>query len=179
MRREALIRMAAVRISKRRRCAATSTRGLRKVADGEVDAAILAAAGIVRLGRATRSPSGSTPWTFVPPPGQGAIALESAAIGSTSDWLAEVDHADTRRCVEAERAFMRDRSRASCDVPLGALGDDSSATRSCASASSPSEGRRARTSATRPSGARAAVVWGRARPPAARRRAALGTLTLA
>jgi hydroxymethylbilane synthase len=98
---------------------------LRKVADGEVDAAILAAAGIERLGRADEITERLDPMIFVPPPGQGAIAIEIRA--DELRRLAEVDHRATRRCVDAERVFMQ-VIEGSCEVPLGAFalleGDD-------------------------------------------------------
>jgi hydroxymethylbilane synthase len=115
-RREAQLRIA------RPDVVATSMRGnvdtrLRKVADGEVDAAILAAAGIDRLDRAEAITERLDPLVFVPPPGQGAIAIESRA--DELDWLADVDHVATRRCVDAERVFMQ-VVEGSCEVPLGA-----------------------------------------------------------
>ncbi|MEX2394368.1 MAG: hydroxymethylbilane synthase [Actinomycetota bacterium] len=91
---------------------------LRKVADGEVDAAILAAAGIERLGRADEITECLDPSVFVPPPGQGAIAIEARA--DEVGWLAGADHAATRRCVDAERVFMQ-VIEGSCEVPLGAF----------------------------------------------------------
>ena len=90
---------------------------LRKVADGEVGAAILAAAGIDRLGRGDEITEHLDPMVFVPPPGQGAIAIESRA--DELPWLAGVDHVATRRCVDAERVFMQ-VIEGSCEVPLGA-----------------------------------------------------------
>lgn len=91
---------------------------LRKVAGGEVDAAILAAAGVLRLGRGDEITERLDPEVFVPSPGQGAIALERRR-GDLA-WLDAVDHRPTRTCVEAERTFMR-LMEGSCELPLGAF----------------------------------------------------------
>jgi hydroxymethylbilane synthase len=117
VRREALIRIARpdLRIGPLR--GNVDTR-LKKVADGVVDAAVLAGAGIVRLDRSDEITEWLDVFEFVPPPGQGAIALETRAGDQT--WLAGADHLGTRRCVETERAFMH-VIEGSCDVPLGAL----------------------------------------------------------
>lgn len=94
---------------------------LQKVARGEVDAAILAAAGIVRLGRRDEITEWLDPHRFVPPPGQGALVVEcrsERAIGDLA-WLRRAEHAPTRACVDAERAFM-EIVEGGCEVPLGA-----------------------------------------------------------
>jgi hydroxymethylbilane synthase len=117
VRREALIRAARSDLRTAPLRGNVDTR-LRKVADGEIDAAILAAAGIIRLGRSDEITEFLDVTTFVPPPGQGAIAIEART--ADQPWLEEVDHVGTRRCVEAERAFMA-LIEGSCDVPLGAL----------------------------------------------------------
>jgi hydroxymethylbilane synthase len=115
VRREALVRMARPDLRTGPLRGNVDTR-LRKVADGVVDAAILAGAGIVRLGRSDEITEWLDPLTFIPPPGQGAIVLESRA--DEGSWLDEVDHVQTRRCVEAERTVMS-VVEGSCDVPLG------------------------------------------------------------
>lgn len=117
VRREALIRMARPDLRTGPLRGNVDTR-LRKVADGIVDAAVLAAAGIVRLGREAEISERLDPRVFVPPPGQGAIVLEALQDGSA--WLDRVDHSPTRACVETERAFMH-LMEGSCEVPLGAL----------------------------------------------------------
>lgn len=94
---------------------------LRKVADGEVDAAILAAAGIVRLGRREEITEWLDPQRFVPPPGQGALAIECRADRAAADlsWLENAEHQPTRACVDTERTFM-EIVEGGCEVPLGA-----------------------------------------------------------
>jgi hydroxymethylbilane synthase len=95
---------------------------LRKVSEGEVDAAILAAAGIVRLARTDEITEWLDPIVFTPPPGQGAIAIEARADRLDADlaWVRASEDAAVRACVDAERAFMR-IVEGSCEVPLGAL----------------------------------------------------------
>ena len=94
---------------------------LEKIASGEMDAGILAGAGLVRLGRENEITEWLDPMQFVPAPGQGTLAIETRSdrYGSDLSWIADVDHPDTRACTEAERAFMRG-VEGGCEVPLGA-----------------------------------------------------------
>jgi hydroxymethylbilane synthase len=92
---------------------------LEKVRRGDVDAALLAAAGLIRLGLADEITERLDPQRFVPPPGQGAIAIEGRLDRDDLAWVARADHAATRVCVEAERMFMR-IVEGGCEVPLGA-----------------------------------------------------------
>jgi hydroxymethylbilane synthase len=95
---------------------------LRRLDEGSADALVLAAAGLTRLGRADRI-SLLIPAKVVPPaPGQGAIAVEvRAADAWTRASVGVLDHADTRTCVEAERAVLR-FAGGGCRSPIGALG---------------------------------------------------------
>jgi hydroxymethylbilane synthase len=94
---------------------------LRKVVDGVVDAAVLAAAGLARLGA---SPEHAAPLGFdvmVPAPGQGALALQAREDDfPTLTALASLDHAPSRTALEAERSLMW-RLGGGCALPLGAL----------------------------------------------------------
>lgn len=94
---------------------------LERVESGTIDAAVLAAAGLRRLGRDDAGWEVLDPSVFVPPPGQGAIAVEAAAARVADDlaWVLGADHTPTRRCIDAERTFMR-VVQGGCDVPLGA-----------------------------------------------------------
>jgi hydroxymethylbilane synthase len=94
---------------------------LRKVKDGEVDAAILAGAGLARLGFEAEISDRLDPLRFVPPPGQGALAIEARADRLDGDlwWTRAAEHAESRAATDAERAFMR-VIEGGCDVPLGA-----------------------------------------------------------
>jgi hydroxymethylbilane synthase len=89
---------------------------------GTVDAVILAAAGLRRLGSAHRIGRRLPVRRFVPAPGQGALAVEVRRGDRAVDRIVrEVDHGPTRAAVTAEQmcaaAFGAD-----CDIPLGVLG---------------------------------------------------------
>ena len=92
---------------------------LAKVADGVVQAAILAAAGLQRLGIHVDPAACLDPTWWVPAPGQGALAVE--ALGEREDLrelFAPLDDAATRAELDAERAFGL-RLEGGCSVPLG------------------------------------------------------------
>lgn len=92
---------------------------LRKVEDGEVDAAILAAAGLERLGVAAGSPLDPERW--VPAPGQGALAIEGLTERTDlGELLAPLDAAGAAAELACERAFSA-RLEGGCSVPLGCL----------------------------------------------------------
>jgi hydroxymethylbilane synthase len=90
---------------------------LRKLADGECDAAVLAVAGLQRLGRADAI--GAVLRELVPAPGQGTIALE-ARVGDTSAAAAaeRITDAATWRALLAERTAVRALD-ADCHTPVG------------------------------------------------------------
>jgi hydroxymethylbilane synthase len=79
---------------------------LAKLAAGEADATLLAAAGLNRLGESgTGHPLAADEW--LPAPGQGAIAIECrASDDATAALLAAIDHAASRAEVMAERALL-------------------------------------------------------------------------
>ncbi len=92
---------------------------LRKLDEGQYDAIILAAAGLIRLGLKDRIKSVLTPEQSLPAPGQGALGIELLAGRSAMDAVvAPLNHAETAFCVRAERAFSRALG-GSCQVPLG------------------------------------------------------------
>jgi hydroxymethylbilane synthase len=84
---------------------------LRKLAAGEVDALVLAAAGLARLGREDVA---ATPLPFTPAPGQGCLLLQARA-GAALD---ELDDAAARDALLAERAVAAALG-ASCHTALG------------------------------------------------------------
>lgn len=93
---------------------------LRKAEGEECDGAILAAAGLIRLGLADRITEYLSPQSFVPPPGQGILAVETRADDHRmAGILRAVDHAATRYAATAERAFL-ERLGGGCQVPVGA-----------------------------------------------------------
>lgn len=80
---------------------------LRKLARGEFDAIVLAAAGLIRLGRAAEITEWIDVETMLPCVGQGALAVEARADDAeTIRLLSALDDAATRSAVVAERAFL-------------------------------------------------------------------------
>ena len=93
---------------------------LSKVADGEYDGALLAAAGLERLGRLDEATQIFEAMEFVPAPGQGTIALQCRADeAALLARLAAVDDAPTRAAARAERGFVAALG-AGCNLPVGA-----------------------------------------------------------
>ncbi|MFF4651051.1 hydroxymethylbilane synthase [Streptomyces sp. NPDC001380] len=88
---------------------------------GELDAVVLAAAGLSRLGRLAEATQLLGTDLMLPAPGQGALAVECAA-GDTAlaAALAVLDHRPTRAAVTAERALLA-ALEAGCSAPVGAL----------------------------------------------------------
>jgi len=92
---------------------------LRKLDEGQYDAIILAAAGLIRLDLKDRIRTVLTPEQSLPAPGQGALGIEIlAARADAAAWIAPLIDLDTTYCVGAERAFSRALG-GSCQVPLG------------------------------------------------------------
>ena len=93
---------------------------LAKRAAGEVDATLLAAAGLDRLGRADVGIPIELD-EMIPAPSQGAIGIECRADdATTAALLAAIDHIDTHQAVLAERAFCRALG-GTCHSPVAAL----------------------------------------------------------
>jgi hydroxymethylbilane synthase len=92
---------------------------LRKLAEGQVDAILLAAAGLDRLGRTDWIRQRLEPDQFCPAAGQGALGIETR-LGDTATIaaLAFLDDAETRFAVTAERACLADLG-GGCQVPIG------------------------------------------------------------
>jgi hydroxymethylbilane synthase len=96
---------------------------LRKLDDGEFDAIILAAAGLIRLGMRERIKAAIAVEVSLPAPGQAALGVEVVADDDdTADIVAELDHAPTAICCMAERMVSR-LLGGSCELPLGAYAD--------------------------------------------------------
>lgn len=94
---------------------------VRKVDDGEVDAAVLAGAGLARLGMSGRVTEWLGPPGFLPAPGQGAVVIEVASQRLNDDlsFLAGADDPASREAVGAERTFTV-LVEGGCSLPLGA-----------------------------------------------------------
>lgn len=97
---------------------------LSKVARGDVDAILLARAGLIRLGREGEITENLDPLQMLPAPGQGALAVEVASgSGELADEVrAALDDPDSRATVTAERALLLEL-QAGCMAPIGALAD--------------------------------------------------------
>jgi len=94
---------------------------LRKLAHGEVDALVLAMAGLARLGLLDAAVTPLHPSLFMPAPAQGVLALECRAGDAlTATQLAALDHAPTRAAAITERGFLAALG-AGCSAPVGAL----------------------------------------------------------
>jgi hydroxymethylbilane synthase len=119
------LRRAAQLLALRRDLVVGSIRGnvetrIRKVREGEVDATLLAAAGLERLGLLDEATEVFPPEVLLPAPGQGALAVQARAGDTrTLELLAAVDDADARAATTAERAFLRALG-AGCTAPVGA-----------------------------------------------------------
>ena len=92
---------------------------LRKLDAGEVDAIVLACAGLDRLALGDRFTQRLDPKEFVPSPAQGAIALETVSGSPAADACGRADDAGTRTCVTAERSVLIGLG-GGCLLPLGA-----------------------------------------------------------
>ncbi|MFE0421246.1 hydroxymethylbilane synthase [Streptomyces sp. NPDC058953] len=93
------------------------------VRDGELDAVVLAAAGLNRMGRSAEVTDFLSVDFVLPAPGQGALAIECAADDAELiARLAELDDPVTRAAVTAERSLLA-ALEAGCSAPVGALAD--------------------------------------------------------
>ena len=96
---------------------------LRKAGGEECDGTVVAAAGLLRLGMADVITEYLPPQEFVPPPGQGAMAVE---IRADDDWMREVvssaHHHATGAAVTTERSFL-EALGGGCQVPVGAYAE--------------------------------------------------------
>jgi hydroxymethylbilane synthase len=96
---------------------------LAKLDRGEYDAAILAVAGLVRLGLGERIRSRLDIGESLPAPGQGAMGVEcQAGRKDLISLLSSLNDETTEKCVRAERAVSRALG-GSCTVPLGAYAE--------------------------------------------------------
>ncbi len=94
---------------------------LKKLDSGTVHAAILAAAGLIRLGAQQRIAEWLDPPEWLPAPGQGAIAVQVRSGDSrTRDLLQSLHHVPTDIAVRAERSLLAGLE-GGCQVPIGAL----------------------------------------------------------
>jgi hydroxymethylbilane synthase len=91
---------------------------LRKLDAGEVDATLLALAGLRRLGLTDHATALLDIDEFLPAVGQGAVTIEARTDDArTRDLLAKIDHADTSVALACERAFLAVLD-GSCRTPI-------------------------------------------------------------
>ncbi len=95
---------------------------LKKVASGEFDATLLAAAGLHRLGMEDKISQYLDEQTMLPAVGQGALCIESReGDEELAPVLAYLNHPETNTVVTAERAFLK-RLEGSCHIPVACFG---------------------------------------------------------
>ncbi|SOD70653.1 hydroxymethylbilane synthase [Jatrophihabitans sp. GAS493] len=96
---------------------------LAKVTNGDLDAVVLAMAGLRRLGRHDDVTEILDPIQVLPAPAQGALAIEVRAGDlATAAVVSTMDDSDTRAAVDAERALLA-ALEAGCSSPVGALAE--------------------------------------------------------
>jgi hydroxymethylbilane synthase len=94
---------------------------VQKVTSGELDAVVLARAGLVRLGLDRHITDVFAIDRVLPAPAQGAMAVQCRAADTwITDALAALDDAPTRRAVDAERSLLHALG-GGCSVPVGAV----------------------------------------------------------
>jgi len=90
-----------------------------KVATGKVDAAVIACAGLNRLGLADKISAILPPQEFLPAPAQGALAVQIRADDNElAELVSKLDDKNSRIAVEAERAILSSM-HGGCSIPLG------------------------------------------------------------
>jgi len=92
---------------------------LRKLAERECDAIVLALAGLKRLGRGDEAGVALDVDRFVPAAGQGLLAVETRVDDPAATAVRPLEDAGARRRLEAERAVVAELD-ASCHTPVGA-----------------------------------------------------------
>lgn len=96
---------------------------MNRVSSGDLDAIVVARAGLARLGRLDDVTETLEPVQMLPAPAQGALAVECRAGDSRlAAVLAELDDADTRASVTAERTLLAELE-AGCSAPVGAIAE--------------------------------------------------------
>lgn len=92
---------------------------LRKLAEGECDATLLALAGLNRLGLSAHAREVFDPYERPPAPGQGCLAIQTREADRTAPWVQALNHAPTRLAIAAERGAL-EALEGSCRTAMGA-----------------------------------------------------------
>ena len=96
---------------------------LNRVSNGDLDGVVVARAGLARIGRLGDITETLEPVQMLPAPAQGALAVECRASDTElAALLAEMDDADTRAAVTAERILLAELE-AGCSAPVGAIAE--------------------------------------------------------
>ncbi len=96
---------------------------LNRVSSGDLDGVVVARAGLARVGRLDVVTEALEPVQMLPAPAQGALAVECRADDTElAAVLAELDDADTRAAVTAERVLLAELE-AGCSAPVGAIAE--------------------------------------------------------
>ncbi len=91
---------------------------LRKLAEGECDATLLALAGLNRLGLSAHARQVFDPYERPPAPGQGALAVQTREADRDAPWVTALNHAPTRLAIAAERGALL-ALEGSCRTAMG------------------------------------------------------------
>ncbi len=92
---------------------------LRKVKEGQVDAIVIACAGLNRLGLADTISAVLPPKEFIPAPAQGALAVQVRADDTElTELVKQIDDRNSRIAVESERRVL-ETVHGGCSIPLG------------------------------------------------------------
>jgi hydroxymethylbilane synthase len=94
---------------------------IRKLKTEGLDAVIVAAAGVRRMGLEDRVTEYLPPEVMLPAVGQGALGIECLQEGAVNELIAFLNHPDSAMAVGGERAFLR-RLEGGCQVPIAAYG---------------------------------------------------------
>ncbi len=96
---------------------------LNRVSSGDLDAVVVARAGLARIGRLDVVTESLEPVQMLPAPAQGALAVE-CRVGDTelATLLGKLDHPDTRAAITAERVLLAELE-AGCSAPVGAIAE--------------------------------------------------------
>lgn len=96
---------------------------IRKLDNGDYDAIVLAAAGLLRMGWQDRISEYLPPEICLPAMGQGALAVETLAGNTELNRLfSQIQHTPTRQAIDAERSFLRELG-SGCLAPVTAYGN--------------------------------------------------------
>jgi hydroxymethylbilane synthase len=95
---------------------------LRKLAEGQYEAVVLAAAGLRRLGLASHIAQEFDAEQMTPAPGQGALAIETRAAGAGFEAARLLHNEEVFTAITAERAVL-EALGGGCQVPIGAYAE--------------------------------------------------------